>query len=251
MNEPGIPPLDDDVRALVRRAARVDPAPAGASVRVLERVERIVFGPPGGGSGGANRDNPPGDAGPGAFRSALRLARRVAPLAASFAAGGGVVAVAMHRAPEPPRIVYVDRSLATPPATESRLNPQPMPPQAPEAAAPPSAPEAPRANAPTGALATASPSRDQLTAERQLLDLARGALEREEPERALDATARHERKYPNGALVQEREAMAIRALVMLGRVGEAHERADRFRTRFPQSLLLPTIDATVGTAHRP
>jgi hypothetical protein len=171
-------------------------------------------------------------------------------LAASFALGGGVVAVAMQSAPSrhgPPRIVYVDRPAATPLPSDRRADTPPLAPA--EASSVTGPPEGPR----TREQATPpSPSpRDQLTAERKLLDLARGALEREEPDGALDATRRHEHAYPNGVLVQEREAMAIRALVSLGRTSEARARADRFRARFPDSLLLPTIESTVGTAHRP
>jgi hypothetical protein len=69
----------------------------------------------------------------------------------------------------------------------------------------------------------------------------------------------HERRYPNGLLVQEREVMAVRALALLGRSEEAHARADRFRSRFPSSLLLPALgvrspfasEAMIKVARRP
>jgi outer membrane protein assembly factor BamD (BamD/ComL family) len=78
-----------------------------------------------------------------------------------------------------------------------------------------------------------------------LLDGARGALQREDPAAALEAAEQHARAYPTGILAQEREAMAIRALVMLGRTPEAQARTDLFRSRFPDSLLQPTLDSTV------
>jgi len=250
MSDPDLPPLDEDVRALVRRAAAVQPAPPGARSRVLNRVEHIV-GPPGGGGGDG------GSAGSGgaslrtsdATGAAKRLLRRVLPLAASFGLGGGVVAIAMQRPPEPARIVYVDRPSETASVAQPPTDPNgtPVPPS--ERVPAPASSQAPVPSAiapPSGRPLAASPSRDQLTAERQLLDLARGALEREDAQAALDATARHERGYPNGALVQEREAMAIRALVLLKRTTEARARADRFRDRFPHSLLLPTIESNVG-----
>jgi hypothetical protein len=181
----------------------------------------------------------------------MRFVRRLPPLAASFALGAGVVAVAMHGAPEArrfmaPPVVSVDRPAADPVAERSGDGKNLDASSQARASTPPAA-IAPTASRPP----PSSPSRDQLTAERQLLDLARGALEREEPQAALDATARHERGYPNGALAQEREAIAIRALVLLGRTTEARARADRFRSRFPQSLLLPTIESTVGAGRMP
>ncbi len=250
MNDHDIPPLDDDVRALVRRAASVDPAPAEAKARVLERVIHVV-GPPGGGGGDGGASGSGGTHGPDPSGAAMRFVRRLLPLAASFALGGGVVAVAMHRAPEARRfvdapVVSVDRPPAADPIAERSGDGK-----NPGVSGQPQASTPPPAIAPVSRPPPSSPSRDQLTAERQLLDLARGALEREEPQAALDATARHERGYPNGALAQEREAIAIRALALLGRTTEARARADRFRSRFPQSLLLPTIESTVGAGRMP
>ena len=263
MNEHDIPPLDDDVRALVRRAAKVQPAPAAARARVLDRVIHVL-GPSGGGGGdGGSTGSPTGSpgtrvSGPDPSGTAMRILRRVLPLAASFALGGGAVAVAMHRASDARR--PEESRVASGPETEPAER---RPVETKGSADPPSqesptsivAPQA-ATLASAAALATSkpppsSPSRDQLTAERQLLDVARGALEREEPQVALGAIARHERRYPNGALAQEREAIAIRALVLLGRTTEARARADRFRSRFPQSLLLPTIESTVGAGRTP
>jgi hypothetical protein len=89
---------------------------------------------------------------------------------------------------------------------------------------------------------------DQLTAERRLLDVARRALEAEEPDRALQAVAHHERRFPTGVLVQERETMAIRALLAQGRAEAAEARAKQFRDRFPDSLLWPTIERALQAA---
>jgi hypothetical protein len=87
---------------------------------------------------------------------------------------------------------------------------------------------------------------EQLARERALLDVARGALEREDPSSALDVTDRHAHVYPTGFLAQEREAMAVRALVMLGRTEEARARVGRFRTAYPDSILLPSLASAVG-----
>ena len=73
---------------------------------------------------------------------------------------------------------------------------------------------------------------DPVADERTLLDEARVAVEREDGAAALVTTEEHARRYPRGILVQEREAIAVRALVLLGRIDEARARVDRFRQAF-------------------
>jgi hypothetical protein len=140
---------------------------------------------------------------------------------------------------EPERIVYVERAAATASTLTSVESAAALPSHAsiPAPAAPQRAPFA--------------GTRNQLAEERALLDVARSALEREDATSALAATDKHERAFANGILVQEREAMAIRALAMLGRSGDARARADRFRKRFPDSVLLPTIESTIGSTPAP
>jgi hypothetical protein len=92
---------------------------------------------------------------------------------------------------------------------------------------------------------------DALADERTLLDRARGAIEREDGAAALAATAEHARKYPGGIFVQEREAIAVRALVLLGRTDEARASVARFRERFPDSLLLPALESSAGMEPMP
>lgn len=66
------------------------------------------------------------------------------------------------------------------------------------------------------------------------------------PSRALELTREHERRFPSGQYAQERERIAIEALVRLGSRAQAVERADRFRSRYPRSSLIPRIDAILG-----
>jgi hypothetical protein len=84
-----------------------------------------------------------------------------------------------------------------------------------------------------------------LGAEQALLDPARAALARGDGVAALARLDVHERRFPTGALSQEREAMSIRALVLTGRRDRAVARAASFRARYPDSLLWPMIDATL------
>jgi hypothetical protein len=67
--------------------------------------------------------------------------------------------------------------------------------------------------------------------ELSLLKRARDA----DPTQALALTAEHARRFPAGVLEQEREVIAIDALLRLGRGDAAAQRAKRFQTHFPGS----------------
>jgi TolA-binding protein len=97
--------------------------------------------------------------------------------------------------------------------------------------APPSAPKA--------------SSGSTLNAERLVVDVARSAYARGDRDEALRALARHATTYPEGALAEEREALAIRILVDAGRASEARARGQKFRTRYPKSLMLPAVEAAL------
>jgi hypothetical protein len=80
-----------------------------------------------------------------------------------------------------------------------------------------------------------------------LLDAARAVLASEDPARSLSVLDEHRRRFPRGQLGEEREALAVQALVALGRYDEARERAARFRAAVPNSLFLPSVDATLSS----
>jgi hypothetical protein len=70
-----------------------------------------------------------------------------------------------------------------------------------------------------------------------------------DPERALGLLSEHRRQYPHSELVQERELIAIDALIGLGRDADARARADQFRRRFPGSAhlgRLRALEARIG-----
>ena len=82
--------------------------------------------------------------------------------------------------------------------------------------------------------------------EATLLDTARAALNAD-PRRALALTQEHARRFPHGALVQEREVIAIEAMSRLGQTDAARRRAGEFERQFPGSAHQPKIDqATRG-----
>jgi hypothetical protein len=66
------------------------------------------------------------------------------------------------------------------------------------------------------------------------------------PEEALRLADQDAFIYPAGALAQERELIAIQALVRLGRRSEASLRADQFFRNFPGSAHRPRILALLG-----
>jgi hypothetical protein len=67
------------------------------------------------------------------------------------------------------------------------------------------------------------------------------------PVRALALADEHERSYPAGAFVQERELLAIDALERLGRKAEAAVRSQRFFVSYPKSAYRKRIEVIIGT----
>ncbi|HSO40592.1 MAG TPA: hypothetical protein VLT33_49030, partial [Labilithrix sp.] len=166
-------------------------------------------------------------------------------LAAAFAAGT-VVGGAIVYAVLPPRIVetVVQIERAAPLASPSS-SPAASAPLVQRSAAPP---ELDDAAAPVTTPAGARPAGDSLAAERALLDPARTALGRGDGASAMNAARKHEAAFRNGALTEEREAIAVQALVRLGRSEEARLRGERFLVRYPGSVLAPAVKAALEAA---
>lgn len=80
------------------------------------------------------------------------------------------------------------------------------------------------------------------------IDLVRGARAALDasPESALASVTEHERLFPDGVFVQEREVIAVEALVRLGRVDAARSRAERFLAAHPGSSHAPRVRRLVG-----
>ncbi|GAC1352587.1 MAG: hypothetical protein NVS3B20_12710 [Polyangiales bacterium] len=82
-------------------------------------------------------------------------------------------------------------------------------------------------------------------AEMTLLNSAQASLARD-PVESLRLCDEHARAFPAGSLTQEREVIAIDALVRQGRRADAESRAERFKKRFPQSGHLRRIETLLG-----
>jgi hypothetical protein len=61
--------------------------------------------------------------------------------------------------------------------------------------------------------------------------------------------ARHAHRFPNGRLSEEREAFRIRSLVGSGQTDEGRRAVTAFARRFPRSVLLPRLQATVNAVN--
>ncbi len=101
-------------------------------------------------------------------------------------------------------------------------------------------PELPPAPAPTVAAPGPSPA-DAAREELHLMRQARAAVARGDFAAALSPITEHTRRFKNGRLVEEREALRVKALVGLGRSEEARHAAAAFRARYPRSVLLPAV----------
>jgi hypothetical protein len=98
------------------------------------------------------------------------------------------------------------------------------------------------------AIALPGSGRDVLLAEESaLLEQARIDLLRGSGARALQTLATHQRRFPAGRMLEQREALTIQALVLAGRRNEAHLRAERFRDRYPGSLMLQVIRSALDS----
>jgi hypothetical protein len=79
-----------------------------------------------------------------------------------------------------------------------------------------------------------------------LLKRAREALARN-PGTALALAEQHREGYPKGRLGQEREVIAVTALMRMGLPTSAKERAERFKRAYPGSAYISQLDRIVGT----
>lgn len=162
-----------------------------------------------------------------------------------IAIGAGAVLALHHalRATQTP-IVTPHASVAVPekpPAPPAPAQAEPSAEPAQPAAAPPPAPSpATRSSTPLRVHRPVAAVQDP-RAEITLLQQARRALA-SAPDQALALTQSHARQFPDGVFREEREALAIEALLALGRHDEAKSRAHSLFERYPQSAYRRRIE---------
>jgi hypothetical protein len=233
-----IEPLDPALGALLdaERAAH----PSGDALdRVWSHVEQSV-----GTAGATGHAKGSGNA---AGHAAWFASHGALVVALAFALGGatGAGATVLLRKPVE-RLVYVDRPAPPPtaPAVVTMSSTEdievPLP-----SAQPPGGVPAPRRSLVRTVPAAPAPS--SLLAERAVLDRARAALAQNDGARAITLTDEHAQRFAHPQLREEREAIAIQALVLEGSYDQARERAKQFRAASPDSLFLPAVDASLAS----
>lgn len=228
-----------------------DDLPSGAEQRILTSVETAI-GASGGGDGGDGGDGGPGEG--GAPTTAATAASKFAPwlARAAYVAVGAVAGASGHalvvetRRPPPPPMATVLPTIDTVAAPASA----PIPTLSIEALPSTSTTAVARAAASAGGVAGSRREDARIAEERADLDVARTALSRGHVEAARTALERHVRTYGEGHFAEEREALAIQALVAAGNGDDATARARGFRAKYPNSLFGPAVEQTLAGAKK-
>ncbi len=249
--EPLEPLAEDLFRAERDHVAPVHPARAA---RLFAKVaETVAFTTPG--LEAPRVSEAPAPTAPTAPVAAGLTAKALAPWVLSAFVGGVVTGILARGAADSPTPSTpgpsVSTTLVLPTPSEGPFFPEVVPSasvmRAPSATVPVSA-SAPKPSSPQATASADAPPQSldkSLTAERALVERARVALSRHQGTMALDALAEHEATFPRGRLVEEREALRVRALVDAGHTAEAETKARAFRARWPNSVFLSAVDLAV------
>jgi hypothetical protein len=231
----GAPPAS---RARVR--ARVDHTIASLAADVVDAAPRSEKGAPETARASGLSKRPSGLVG--------TLAAKPIWVAGAAFVLGAATGAGLYASVRPPveRVVYLDRPVSTPEPSTVFAPSVPLP-RATSVVA-----EERRENtllAPHVAsrAAAPAPASSGLAAERVLLDRARIALGAGDGADAVRTLQLHARRFPNGFLVEEREALTIKIMVENGQIDEARKLGLKFRERYPKSLFGPTVDDALGT----
>jgi hypothetical protein len=238
-----LPPLGPDIEALLEFERVIPPQPDELRSRAFARARASL----------ALTGLPPVPRAPRFFSPQLLMAAGLALVVLGAAGAALYKLVAQSRHVSPP--------------TSAEVAPVPVP-AAPQAA-PAQATETPgeSATGPGEPVANSAPSlspvhergarpksvaRNTLDmgdfgVELRLLQRARESMAKGQFAEALAPIADHERRFPTGRLVEEREALRVRALSGLGRTQESKRAAADFRTRFPRSVLLSRMNDPSGS----
>jgi len=230
-------PLPPDLRALLADEREAYPDDSAARARVRRRIEAsVAFGAVGVAAGLTAASKM------GLLSSLGMHGARNVKLWLALSLATGIVVGETHArvsAPPPPP--------PPPPPLPVVVAAQPVPvASAPALEVAPAIPIASLPSLPSAAPAPASVSPSNLSVEQSLIDTARSALARGRGDDALRATEDHARLFPRGRLAEEREALAIQALLLVSRRAEASTRADRFHKAYPGSLYGNAVDVLLA-----
>ena len=245
----GAPQLDPELESLLRFRTVARQLPDDVRARVLARsrtsgaASGSAFGSTFGSSRRAiiratpfpdSRPSAPSISQGGGLR---RLA--VAAALALLAGAAGAVAALRSWATDAPPAAFPESSVSFPVPVREVTEPDPEPATVtarPTTAAHHATTSAPR---PTPKARGADPF-----AEVELLQHAHLAYARRDFRGALALVAEHARRFPEGPLAEECEALRVESLRAAGHAIEAKRAGAAFAARFPRSVLLPGIEQT-------
>jgi hypothetical protein len=246
MSDAPLDELDADALAMLRAFRKQERIPADVHDRVWNRVQADVAAPP------------------------VRWLRRSAVLGVLAAAAVALLWIgreALEAEPDVPAIqAGYEHGAASPGGQVERRAPEatvrghegdePRSPSSVEPeAAEPAAPELAPSRSGADRRGSASPERRRaatepapepalgstLAEENRLLAQARAALIDERPEQALARLADHARRFPDGVLAEERQALRAVALCEAGRNAEGDAAASSFLREHPQAALAQRV----------
>lgn len=215
---------EGEIDLLLERGRVIRPLPAAVRARALARAREAVA------TGGRATFEPAVSRRGGGFWIAM------AASLALVAFGAGAFAAFRSRAIEPrepapptaPSPVLKSHGMV-PPSASLRLPTAPEP-----------GPALPLQGKPRH-LVRPAVSQEAYRAELELVRRAQVAYAGRNYSDTLIIVSEHARRFPNGRLTEEREALRVRSLDGVGRVDEAHRAAGLFARRFPRSVLLPLL----------
>jgi hypothetical protein len=215
--------MQEQVQAVIERGRQIRRAPDVVRARLLARARVVVAR-----SAAATRLALP-EAAP-AWRG-RRLAFAAAALLLLFSAAGATAALYVHATHSVEIVPIAHRSPPTPlmVATAPALRAAET-----SAAQPVSRPKLQRSHRPLT-------PQESYAAELYLLQRAQSDYASHDFPDALVLVAEHARRFPNGRLAEEREALRVRSLAGAGRGDQARRALAAFARRFPRSVLLPRL----------
>lgn len=174
----------------------------------------------------------------GASGAARGILAKASAVLVALGIAGGALHLGSRPEPESPKTSVAPPDQAPPPSPPTPVN------DVLERAVP----ESPRAEV-AGKRATRRVRvADDLAQEVAILSQASSELHAGRPGDALKALEEHQRRYPSGALAEERTAARIRALCALGRVNEAQSELTRLSQSTPESPHLARARKACGLA---
>ncbi len=208
-----------------------EPVPDGAFEQVALRLEATLAGAGAGAAGGITAESAASS--PRGISGLLSSPAVSLPLVFALGVGAGAA--------------YVNEFTGSAESAPPLLPASALVSAAPRLELPPLAPVPVKVAPPaSSAPAPFTPAASSLSHERGLLDRARAKMAAGEADGALASLNQHARSYPRGLLSEEREAMAVNALVALGRAPEARRRGQAFNQRYPSSIVRRSVEAALA-----